>query len=199
MDNAEKDIIVNVKLEREDAGEMNTAYLKAMKSHRLNWFLLTIGAILIVFSFLTLFIVNIITGNTSSASVSSDTSGGFSPVMYLALIFVIIYAVYNFAMPLLVKRLGRRQYDSNKLLQKETQYTIASEGIKAESESVLLDLRYDEIFKIMETKKYIFIYESDQAARIIPKRSFAVEEDLKTATLLMKEHMPVKKYEIYKF
>jgi hypothetical protein len=178
---------------------MNTCYLKAVQARRWNWFRFLLTAAIVLFLLLILFVLHLFMGTFASASAAEDFKHIFTVIVSLTLAYVLLYVVYKVGMPILAAKSGKRQYDGDKILQKATCYRISADGLKDRSDSEPLRLRFDEIYKVMETAKYIFIYESDQAARIIPKRCFATEADLQAAVGLLKEHVPAKKYEAYKF
>lgn len=156
-------------------------------------------AIMIIISFIIILVSEVLSGGAASG-ISSGEAVHKSPSMVtaLALVFLILYAANSFGMPVLIKALGKKQFDNNQLAQKETVYTIYAEGIRIGTENSDLNLRYSEIYKVMETNQYIFLYESTSSARIIPKRCFGGKEDLETAVKLLKEKIPGKRYEAYR-
>jgi hypothetical protein len=197
MESAEQNITLKVKLNREDVSEMNRLYLKALQNRRWSWKRFVIALVVILAMLLLLYVLNLFTA--SSASVSSDFNHIITPILLLCLAYVILYVIYKLGMPVLAAKSGEKQYDSNKILQKDYIYTVSAEGITSETESAIVKLKYDEIYKVMETVNYLFLYESTQMAMIIPKRCFTSPEHQQQTIRILKEHLPMKKYEVYHF
>jgi flagellar biogenesis protein FliO len=200
MEQANLDITVKVKLNRDDVGEMNVIYLKARKKrNKKTQLFFTLMAIMIIIAFIIILVSEVLSGGTSSGITSGEAvHKSPSMVAVLAFVFLILYAANSFGMPVLIKALGKKQFDSNQLAQKETVYTISGEGIRLGTENSDLNWRYSEIYKVMETNQYIFLYESTSSARIIPKRCFANKEDLEAAVKLLKERITGRRYEAYR-
>ncbi|MHB8127415.1 MAG: YcxB family protein [Mobilitalea sp.] len=110
-----------------------------------------------------------------------------------ALFFILV--LYRVASPYITKIIAKKQFESDKLVQKETEYTFSSDGIKAESDVKIVNLRWPELSKIVETKQYFVLYERAQAANIIPKRCFASEEELLAFTKIIQDNLTETKYE----
>ena len=175
-------IIVNVKLEKEDAGEFSAIVLKhKMRLTKKQLILLVSTIIIMVFVLLyTIF-------------TRGDSSNGKLSIWPFALFFMLVF--YRIASPFVTKIIAMKQFESDKLVQKETEYTFSSDGVKAESDVKIVNLRWPEVSKIVETKQYFALYEKAQTANIIPKRCFASEEELLAFLKIIQDNLAETKYE----
>jgi hypothetical protein len=150
-------------------------------------------ATVIIFSFLLLY--TLISGNSASdLSASVEKPAGKVSIWPILILFLLI--LYRIGAPILTKVIAKRQFESNKLLQYETVYTFSTEGIQVQSDVRLDHWRWGNVFKVIETKQYLAILESNQSANVIPKRCFTSEEELLAVAKLMKDKVTEKRYEI---
>jgi hypothetical protein len=194
MEDNNQAITVNVKLEKEEVGEYSAIILKSkLRLTKRQLFLLTATAV--IFSIAVIY--TLISGNTSSdLPASADKPVGKISIWPIVILFVLI--IYRIGAPMITKIIAMRQFESNKLLHKVTEYTFSPEGIQVESEVRTEHWRWGNVFKLIETKKYLAILESSQSANVIPKHCFSSEEELLIVTKLLKDRIPEEKYEVIK-
>jgi len=185
-------IIVNVKLEKEDAGEFSAIVLKnKMRLTKKQLFLL--GSTIIIMVFILLYTIFTRGDASNVTATSAENAKGKISIWPIALFFMLV--VYRFVSPYITKIIAKKQFESNKLVQKETEYTFSSDGIKAESDVKIVNLHWAEVSKIVETKLYFALYEATQTANIIPKRCFASEEDVLAFSKILQDNLAELKYE----
>jgi tetratricopeptide (TPR) repeat protein len=95
----------------------------------------------------------------------------FGPIVF-TIMFVLIFVSLYFV--------SKKSFKNDKLIQKEHDYLFSADGIKISSVNSTLDVKWDELFKHIETKSSFFIYASPQKAFIIPKRLLSEIETLRT-------------------
>jgi hypothetical protein len=108
---------------------------------------------------------------------------------------VLLLVLLNFLVivPLVLKRTAVNNFKTNKLLQKTYQYQIGTEGMEICSETGNAFIKWEELYKAMETKDAFCFFISNQQAHIIPKRLLIV--DLEQIELLKKymSKVPIQK------
>jgi hypothetical protein len=185
-------ILVNVKLEKEDAGEFSAIVLKnKMRLTKRQLFLL--GSTIILMIFVVLYTLFTKGDSSNLATTAADNAKGKLSTWPIVLFFLLV--LYRISSPYITKIIAKKQFESDKLVQKETEYTFSTDGVKAESNVKIVNLNWVEVLKIVETKEYFALYEMTQTANIIPKRCFASEEDVLAVAKIMQDNLPEKKYE----
>jgi hypothetical protein len=190
MEENNKTITIKFRLEKEDAGEYSAAVMKSkMRLSKRQLMLLAATVIIIAVSLLYTFITG---GGATNLSAAEQPAEKFSVWPVIILFLLVLYRISS---PFITKTIAKRQFEKNELLQKETEYTFSPEGIKVQSEVTSVDRRWENVYKVIETKKYIAILESNESASVIPKHCFSSDEELQAVTKLMKDKLPEKKYE----
>lgn len=72
----------------------------------------------------------------------------------------------------------RKNYKSNQRIQENIIYSITSEKITNEGETFSSEMDWSKIYKVLELRNWILLYQSSQTANIISKKDFT-ENDLK--------------------
>jgi hypothetical protein len=193
MEEKNRSINVKVKLEKEDAGRISSILLKSSKSYKNTGKLLIafFALVLLVLLFYVVLISSDPSGWKVAASIESKEPFPVWPVIFLAVIVLV-----RVGTPLIAGISAIRQFESNKLLQREIEYGFMSEGIISITASGQFHMNWDEVFKIIETKQYFAIFESTEAAEVIPKRCFSDNTDILAVSELMKSKLSPKKYVI---
>jgi len=94
-------------------------------------------------------------------------------IKYLPMISFVLFIVFCvFGYRWLIRYSAKKHYNSNKLAREETTYTFTEEGMECSSESSTYRAKWNELNKIIETKRAVMLYSSDITAWIIPKRFF---------------------------
>ncbi|MHB8064931.1 MAG: YcxB family protein [Ruminiclostridium sp.] len=116
--------------------------------------------------------------------------------------FIVIPLVLVIAIPISLKRASVNALKTNKLLQKTQEYIINSEGINSSTTSTQVFIKWNELYKAIETKDSFQFYIAKNQAHIIPKRilenNLADIEAMRTAI----KYVPVpkdKKKNIFKW
>lgn len=106
---------------------------------------------------------------------------------------IITIAVVIFVLRQIALYRIKRIYKSDKLFQKLQNYTINDTGIKMESESGNGTMKWDEVFRVDESKDSFLIYLSRIKALMLPKKFFDNDEQMKLFRKLVRFNMPSKK------
>ena len=201
MEEKEQEIHLHVKMEKEDVVDMNLIYMKVLKKQKKDKRIFPFMTIWIIGAILVIITITIMAfaGNSPSGSVSTPgaVKHNFNPKFLLPVIFIALYIAVRLLTPILIRKSANKRFDNNKLIQKETEYIFSNEGIQSQSDAITMNWNYNEIFKILETNKFLYLCESIRGVRIIPKRCFASEESLLAVINLLKSKIPVSKYETY--
>ncbi|HHW00604.1 MAG TPA: YcxB family protein [Clostridiaceae bacterium] len=88
----------------------------------------------------------------------------------ISFVLFIVFCVFGYRW--LIRYSAKKHYNSNKLAREETTYIFTEEGIERSSESGTYRAKWNELYKIIETKRAVMLYSSDMTAWIIPKRFF---------------------------
>lgn len=103
-------------------------------------------------------------------------------ILFLAIGFGFLYF---YSLPKKWKQLFAQQ----KLLHDEMKYVISDDGIHATTPMGEGRLPWDTIIKWRENKDLFALYQSDVVLHIIPKRSFASEDDVSQFVEMLKKHV----------
>lgn len=139
------------------------------------------------------------TGNqeVTSMEISREEDDGIPPYQIAAgclFVFVILYS--SILHPILVKKNLKKQFHTNKLLQQEIEYIFSENGLQRKSESIDCIYKWSDIYKIIERKSMLIIYESSNGVFILPKRFFNNDKELIRVKELVKENISKNKYEM---
>ncbi|SRR5258708_7011992 len=96
------------------------------------------------------------------------------PFICLAASLAWMAVVFGVTYPKRLKKIFQQQ----KLLHKPFSFTITDEAILSKAEHGQANLSWDIFRKWKESKELFLLYQSDILFHIVPKRSFASEEDL---------------------
>lgn len=99
------------------------------------------------------------------------TYGSVEPV-YTAL-YAAAGEVFLFYMPLNLYLRSKRQFLMSKELQNALHYLIDDQGIHTSQNDASADLPWEQIYKIISTKEYVYIYSNRINAYIIPRVQIA--------------------------
>jgi len=97
------------------------------------------------------------------------------------LIFLLVIPVSAY---LRIRRLFAKGFRTQKSLQDPITLNLGEEGIAYSQEMGSYLLLWERVYKWHENKQFFFLYESDLAARIIPKRALSPEEEQ-----ILREHL----------
>ena len=74
--------------------------------------------------------------------------------------------------PLLIYFNTKKNFYSNKRLQEKIGYEFSNEKIIVSGETFTTEMDWSKIYRVVELKSWVLIYQSIQTANIIPKESF---------------------------
>lgn len=141
-----------------------------------------------------LFIVAVYVGTLVFLTLSDDE------VLDLSLFLLIVIPLGVIMIPIIIFAIRqislfkiKRIYRSDKLVQKMQNYTINNTGIKIESESITGILKWDEVFRVDESKYSFLIYLSRIKALMLPKKFFESDEKMILFRNIVVSNMPGKK------
>lgn len=85
----------------------------------------------------------------------------------------------------------RRYYRSAKHVQEPLHYRLSSSELRANSAHYQTVLELDHAWKIQETREYFLVWETPQAAHVLPKRSFRNSTEVAALRTLFSAAHPV--------
>ena len=94
--------------------------------------------------------------------------------------------------PLMLFWTTKRYYKTTKQVQEPMHYVLTATDLRVTSPTYSSYVAYDNTWKIQETSEYFLIWESQQAAHILPKRSFRNTEEISAVRSLVASARPVK-------
>ena len=92
---------------------------------------------------------------------------------YIPLVAGFFMAVY---LPFAVYRNSNKTYTSNRLLQEKINYQFDLERINVIGESFKSEIEWKNIYKILELKNWVLIYQNSAVANLVPKKSLNKEQ-----------------------
>ncbi|WP_352418429.1 YcxB family protein [Proteiniborus sp.] len=75
-------------------------------------------------------------------------------------------------LPITLKFRARKDYNSNKLLNRTQNYTFANEGITIETETGKSIIKWSDLYNVKDTKRCLYLYIGSSQAIILPKHYF---------------------------
>lgn len=150
-------ISFKTKITLEDFQDFNLSVYKQKWSFKM----MQIVSILFIFMFLAMVYLSF----QSEEKVDWSTFG--------ILMFALIYL---FGIPWFLKYNAKKTYFSNAILQEEILFEIDDNTIKTTATSYQSNFDWNQIYKITENDKAIFIYMSKQTANLLPKRDLTSEQ-----------------------
>lgn len=111
---------------------------------------------------------------TLAISDSQDHHLVLSVSIILSIVIGILYALLTV---FLLKRKLRKQYNSTRLMQAESEIIIDKAGLRQSNEFSNLAISWTDVFKAVESKKGFYLYISKMQAFIIPKHLVSAEEE----------------------
>lgn len=106
------------------------------------------------------------------SNASSSTSLLADVLLYFAGFIIALLLIFH-----LSRRRLRKVFDDQASFKERIEATIGDNEIHYSHETGSHNLPWDRIRKWSENKRFIYLYESDLFARIIPKRAISPEED----------------------
>jgi hypothetical protein len=88
------------------------------------------------------------------------------------------FCLIGVLIPVMLFLSTRRYYRSAKHVQEPLHYAISATDIRATSAHYQSVLKLDNAWKIQETREYFLVWETPQAAHVLPKRSFRNSTEL---------------------
>ncbi len=129
-------------------------------------FITLIGSAMLVFALLDIF--NLM-----------DAYEGFPTVpLILGTAAVVVLPLANY-------RVNSKNFDSNKRLQEEIEYSFEENLMSIKGESFDTTLTWDKAYKVTELSSWILLYQTKQVMNIIPKSAFSELELNKFRTLVL--------------
>lgn len=83
---------------------------------------------------------------------------------------------YLFGLPFLLKLNAKKAYNSNKMMQEPIHFEINDEAVLMNAESYQTNMTWDKVFKVVEDNHGLYIFQSKQAANLIPKRDLSEQQ-----------------------
>ncbi|HPU41084.1 MAG TPA: YcxB family protein [Acetivibrio clariflavus] len=105
-------------------------------------------------------------------------------------IFSLLSGVFlTFSIPLMLLIFSNRVYKRDKSMKKSALYKIYKDHYSVERSEGFLNIEWDKLVKIVDTKDFIFIFVTNNVVSIIPKRIFkGREEDLRKFEGILREN-----------
>lgn len=199
MEYWERNIQAKVRLTEEDYKDISILYPKLVKKNIRKKSGLYIIAFVILFFIIGAVLQNL-AAPVSTAEPVIQRERSLADTVFRILLptsFILLYIVLRILNPVLIKKSAKKEFGSNKLAQREINYSLTPDAIEITSVDFYLKLRYEDVYQAWITNKYIVLFESERVVRIIPKKSFENEEAVTAALQLLKENLPNGKYVNY--
>ncbi|MBR3771045.1 MAG: YcxB family protein [Clostridium sp.] len=103
------------------------------------------------------------------------------------IILILIAALFLVVQPLQLKLVSIQKVQTVPSFKEPLEYTLCEQGIKVQQKEEEAQMTWEDVRKIRETKKSIFIYTSPVSAFILPKEQY--KEQLKTVKDIIKVHV----------
>lgn len=165
--NSQNRIEADVLLDFKDL--LRTNYWSLFRKFRLTISLFVIIGVVLATSYLFLILVS------ESPELSKDFSSVAEIFLFLSAAMIIVLVSVYFS--------AKRYFASNKALQEKIHYIFSKDGIVSEAESSSSRFKWDLIREARETAHSFLLFIAHGQMIIIPRRSFASEEDI----ILMRE------------
>jgi hypothetical protein len=112
-----------------------------------------------------------------------------SPIMYYAVVWLLIMVGFVFGMPLVIKRLLRRRFKSTPALDKEIQFLIDAEGVKLRIEGLSESaIKWPGYLRVARTEKGFLFFQNDQVYNWLPIHAFSSDRDEDAVATLASLH-----------
>lgn len=160
--NEPSQVSVEIKLTSQDMVDFNFAVLNRN------------GALWVTFMVAIIFAVNVFVGIGQGKSFED-----YQFFVYGLLFFVLI--------PVFTYIAAKRSFE-NKFAKETRTYHLSPEGIRLKTESSSSFTRWEDIQKVVKTRKAVYLFIASNAAHIFPRRFFTTDEPLK----MMEQHAPEK-------
>jgi hypothetical protein len=102
--------------------------------------------------------------------------------------------IYLFIMPIILKYATKKIFNINQVSEKLQQYEIDEENIVISTESGSQKISYNEIMKVVETKRDFQFFVEKYQAYLIPKRCFEDESDIQKLREIIIKNVPKSKF-----
>lgn len=91
-----------------------------------------------------------------------------NPMLPSGIIFFLSF--YLLSLPLLIYYRAKKVYRLNDSFSEVTEYHFEAENFSVHAETYNVQLNWKKVYKVIQTKKWLFIWQSNQFARIIPNK-----------------------------
>lgn len=102
-------------------------------------------------------------------------------------ILILIAALFLIVQPLQLKLVSVQKVQAVPTFKEPLEYTLCEQGIKVQQKEEEAEITWEDVRKVRETSKSIFIYTSPVSAFILPKEQY--QQKLKLVKDIMKEHV----------
>ena len=86
-------------------------------------------------------------------------------------IFALLFGIFCALIPFLTKRSAGKLYDNQLKLNSQTKYTFSDKGIFVTGDDFATSVDWSSVLKTEESKKFLLLYTSKNAAEIVSKQS----------------------------
>lgn len=85
------------------------------------------------------------------------------------ILYVVFGMLFLFYMPMNLYLRSKRQFLMSEVLKNPLHYVVDEEGIHTSQKEASAELSWEQVYKMMDTKQYVYIYSNRVNAYIIPK------------------------------
>ena len=89
-----------------------------------------------------------------------------------------IYVLVMVVLLISIRFNAKKYWDTNSFIKEEQNIKLSNEGIEYSSGISITNISWDKLYKVVEAKKYIYIFLTNSSAYIIPKISFKSNEEI---------------------
>ena len=115
--------------------------------------------------------------------------GTDSPIMYYAVVWLLIMAGLVFGMPLIIKGVLRRRFKSTPALDKAIQFSIDTEGVKLRIEGLSeSSIKWTGYLRVARTPQGFLFFQNDQVYNWLSNHAFSSDRDEDAVATLASMH-----------
>ena len=85
-----------------------------------------------------------------------------------------------------------KQWNVSRHLREPVRYMFSAAGLKAEGRTFTASYDWDDLQRVLETRRDFLIFVGPNAATVLPKRCFAGPQQVELLRSLMRSHMPAR-------
>lgn len=103
------------------------------------------------------------------------------------ILLALIGALFLIVQPIQLKMSAAQKVNMIPMFKEPLEYTLNDEGIKIQQKEEEAQISWNDVYKVVESKKSIFVYTGRNSAFIFPKAQY--QEQIETVKAIIQEHV----------